>query len=66
MRYHEIAAASDRRQPGNIVRRRNQTSVKPISPAFVEAPINRLYNDLMDALEGRMMNVEPDRRRREH
>jgi hypothetical protein len=66
MRYHEIAAASDRRQPGNIVKSRNQTSVKQIGPAFVEAPINRLYNDLMDALEGRMMNVESDRRRREH
>ena len=66
MRYHEIVGASDRRQPGNIVRSRNQTSVKPIGPEFVEAPINRLYNDLMDALEVRLMNVEPDRRRREH
>jgi hypothetical protein len=66
MRYHEIVGASDRRQPGNIVRSRKQTSVEQIGPAYVEAPINRLYNDLVDALEGRLMNVAPDRRRREH
>jgi hypothetical protein len=65
MRYHEIVGASDRRRPGDIVRSGNQTSVKQIGPAFVEAPINRLYNDLVDALEGRLMSVGPDRRRRE-
>ena len=66
MRYHEIVGASDRRQPGDVVRSGNQTPVKQIGPKFVETPINRLYNDLMDALEGHLMNVEPGRRRREH
>ena len=66
MRYHEIIGASDRRQPGNVVRCGNKNSVEQIGPAYVEAPINRLYHDLMDALEGHLMNVEPGRRRREH
>jgi hypothetical protein len=64
MKYHEIVAASDRPRQGNIVRIRNQTSVKQIGPKFVEAAINRLYDDLMGALEGRMMNIEPYRKER--
>jgi hypothetical protein len=59
MKYHEIVAVADCTQQANNFRTGNQASVRPTGPKFVEGSINRLFRDLMDAPEGRLMNVEP-------
>ena len=65
MKYHEIVSASDRaRQVGNgQPKNQRSLSVRNAEPKLVEEPINRLYHDLMCALEGRMMNIETAKRR---
>jgi len=65
MKYHEIVSAWDRpRRVGNgQPKNRRGLSVRNAEPKLVEEPINRLYHDLMCALEARMMNVETVKRR---
>jgi hypothetical protein len=59
MRYHEIAEQQDRGQQERLDQSRNRRSLsaRNLSPKLVEEPINRLFHDLMTALEDRMMNV---------
>jgi hypothetical protein len=65
MKYLEIVTAFDQSRRDNNIRIRDQAPVRQIGQSLIEAPINRLYNELMDALEGRLMNLagaEPIRR----
>jgi hypothetical protein len=66
MKYHEIVLTPDRRRRDNIARNRHQISFNKVDQKFGEGSINRLYNDLMDALEGRLMSVEPVATRDKH
>jgi hypothetical protein len=58
MKYHEIVAASNRRRQSNNAKITNRTTVKQITARAIDGPINRLYNDLVDALEGRLMDIK--------
>ena len=59
MKYHEIVAPSDRKPLAGKAKTRNQTSIKTIDPNPPKDPIHRLFDDLMDTLEKRLMNVAP-------
>jgi hypothetical protein len=68
MRFLEIAGEPDRtrRDRADQQGRRPHYFVKGVTTDAVEGPINRLFYDLMTALESSMMNVTPapERRRR--
>jgi hypothetical protein len=68
MRFLEIAGEPVRTRRDNADQqgRRPHYSVKGVTRDAVEEPINRLFHDLMTALESSMMNVTPaaEQRRR--
>jgi hypothetical protein len=59
MRFLEIAGEPDGTRQGRADQqyRRPHQSVKGVTTDAVEAPINRLYDDLMIALERSMLNL---------
>jgi hypothetical protein len=59
MRFLEIAGESDgtRRDRADQQAKQKFHSTKRVTSDAVEGPINRLFHDLMTALESSMMNV---------
>jgi hypothetical protein len=58
MRYHEIIATSDRQLHRNAINARRRHPPQSNYLASVDEPTNRLYSDLMAALEDRLTTVE--------
>jgi hypothetical protein len=61
MRFLEIAGEPDRTRRDRADQQAKQKfhSTKRVTTDAVEEPINRLFHDLMTALESSMMNVTP-------
>jgi hypothetical protein len=58
MKYHEFAGPEPTKRASDERRKRQRkVTVENASLGSVEEPINRLYSDLMRALESTMMNV---------
>jgi hypothetical protein len=62
MKYYEIVAPADRAcRDNNTPANRTPAKSRKLGRKSIEAPINRLYKDLMEALEDRMTNVRAAR-----